>query len=1168
MYAPAVQEARPLAPADAAASVTAAPPLAPDTPMTRAVLQQAVREAVSLLRADGGLVYLLEGNGGTLRLLEDAGVTGSPGRIWRRGIGIRLGAGMSGLAVAERRVVVTGDYASDQRFRHTPPTDRVAREAGIASMVVAPLAVDERPLGAIAAFSHARDAFSDNDAALVRSLAAHAAATLANQALIAELEASREQLARRSARERTLHELVGSLAMIRDPDVLLRRVLDAAASVSGARGALIDRVDEQGHLHVSYGMVAGDPEPDASLASPHANTGAMGLAIRDRRVVVTGDYQADRTFDHDPASDALAERLGLRSLVAAPLIAYGEVVGALAVHASEPDAFDPESVMLVHALADHAAVAIANARRLDALDRSQRQLSRRAAEEQALREIASRLTAIRSPEEVLEHAVAEACRLVGGEWSEIARVDSDGELVWTHLHGLDDPELVAEQRAIRLRVGEGMLGTAALTGRTLVTGDYLADASFSHRESTDAFARRARMRSMVVAPLRVGRDEVVGVLAVHSSRPDAFDPESATLVDAFADAAAVAVGNARLIAELDRSESRYRGLLAASPDIVFATDAEGQFTFLSETLERQLGWTSSEMAGRHFSALIDVGSMGSALARWRDLRETPGTVVNARFDLIHRDGRRIPYEIRSSGFTADGRFAGVQGAARDVSERERLERELRASEARYREVVATSPDLIWAVDAEGRFTFLSPTIQNMIGMGYEEVIGRNFREILHPTTLDDALEAWAVVVAEPAVVHGSRFALRHRDGRAVPIENYSIGRVAEDGTFIGAHGSARDLREREHLERKLRDSEAKYRYLVENSPDIVWSADAEGRLTFISDTSEALLGWRPDEVIGQHYAVLIHPSSIEFVTSQYTASLASGEPRELRYRFAGRHRDGSRVPLEMHARTIVEDGVYTGTHGAVRDIREREQMERDLRRHAAELAASEERAHLARELHDSVTQALFSMTLVTKSIELLLDENPSLARARLGTLAELQTDALAEMRALIFELRPASLETEGLVAALRTHCAALQGRIGLAIALDAEDSRRLPGEVESALFRIAQEALHNVVKHAAASQVRVTVAQDDAQATLVVEDDGVGFDAASVPDGHLGLASIRARADKLGGHVELQTAPGNGTSIRVAVPLAGRDAASPAPSTLRDARTPGRHSPEESIAHA
>jgi signal transduction histidine kinase len=215
-------------------------------------------------------------------------------------------------------------------------------------------------------------------------------------------------------------------------------------------------------------------------------------------------------------------------------------------------------------------------------------------------------------------------------------------------------------------------------------------------------------------------------------------------------------------------------------------------------------------------------------------------------------------------------------------------------------------------------------------------------------------------------------------------------------------------------------------------------------------------------------------------------------------------------------------------------------LERDLRQQAAELAASQERGHLARELHDSVTQALFSMTLLTRSIELLVQRDPEAVVEKLASLRELQRDALAEMRSLIFELRPGSLAEDGLVKALRTHAAAVQGRIGLPIVLTADDIERLPIEVEDGLYRIAQEALHNVVKHAAARQVRLTLAREPDAVRMIIADDGAGFDPSVTPPGHLGIAGMRARADKIGAQLVLTSRRGVGTTIDVRVPVAAR----------------------------
>ena len=237
--------------------------------------------------------------------------------------------------------------------------------------------------------------------------------------------------------------------------------------------------------------------------------------------------------------------------------------------------------------------------------------------------------------------------------------------------------------------------------------------------------------------------------------------------------------------------------------------------------------------------------------------------------------------------------------------------------------------------------------------------------------------------------------------------------------------------------------------------------------------------------------------------------------------------------------TIV-DGRFAGAHGSVRDISERERLAGDLRDQAVELAASQERAHLARELHDSVTQALFSMGLTLRTLEILMDTDPDAVPAKLVELRELQKDALAEMRTLIFELRPSSLESDGLVQALRTHATAVQRRTGLTIVVDAEPIERLPLAAEEALYRIGQEALHNVVKHANASNAKLRIATDGNRVLLSVSDDGVGFEPDKVPRLHFGLIGMRQRVDLVGGELRVESRAGGGTLIEAMVP-AGDD---------------------------
>ncbi|HEX6869261.1 MAG TPA: histidine kinase, partial [Candidatus Limnocylindrales bacterium] len=324
---------------------------------------------------------------------------------------------------------------------------------------------------------------------------------------------------------------------------------------------------------------------------------------------------------------------------------------------------------------------------------------------------------------------------------------------------------------------------------------------------------------------------------------------------------------------------------------------------------------------------------------------------------------------------------------------------------------------------------------------------------------------------------------------------------------------------------------------VASSPDLVWLTDAKGTLTFISDAARTMLGIEPTELMGRPYADIFAPGARRDATTRFRW-LVRHPTAVHRMRLPFRHADGHDVLVEINGTGMTADGEFIGAHGAARDVSERDRLERDLRRQAGELAAGEERAHLARELHDSVTQALFSMTLVSRSVELLLDRDPAAARAQLAQLRDLQREALAEMRALIFELRPGNLEQDGLTRALRTHTAALQGRIGLPVVVESALEERLPLPIEEVLYRISQEALHNVVKHAGARQVRLELGRIASGVRLRISDDGKGFDPARVPDGHLGLAGMRARAEKIGARFSVRSGSGQGTTIEVVVPNA------------------------------
>lgn len=220
---------------------------------------------------------------------------------------------------------------------------------------------------------------------------------------------------------------------------------------------------------------------------------------------------------------------------------------------------------------------------------------------------------------------------------------------------------------------------------------------------------------------------------------------------------------------------------------------------------------------------------------------------------------------------------------------------------------------------------------------------------------------------------------------------------------------------------------------------------------------------------------------------------------------------------------------------------------------AQQHAAIEERQRLARELHDSVTQSLFSITLYARAAEIGLtqagiDLDGTLGRS-IGQLRVLTQGALAEMRALIFELRPDALAEEGLVAALQRQAAALTARQNLPIVVDGPDARlALRLDVEEHLYRLVLEALNNTIKHAGAARAWVTIRAKAGQVLVEVGDDGRGFDPALPHPGHLGLTTMAERAARSGGTLTIDSTPGQGTRVCITLPHDPAPDAAPAQS--------------------
>ncbi|GHB29291.1 hypothetical protein GCM10010331_15060 [Streptomyces xanthochromogenes] len=203
-----------------------------------------------------------------------------------------------------------------------------------------------------------------------------------------------------------------------------------------------------------------------------------------------------------------------------------------------------------------------------------------------------------------------------------------------------------------------------------------------------------------------------------------------------------------------------------------------------------------------------------------------------------------------------------------------------------------------------------------------------------------------------------------------------------------------------------------------------------------------------------------------------------------------------------------------------------------------ELTIAEERSRLAHELHDAVSQKLFSLRLTAQAATALVDRDPARAKGELQQVALLAAEAADELRAAVVELRPAALEEDGLVHTLRTQIQVLDRAHAARVTFENRGVRALPPAQEEALLRVAQEALHNALRHSGAGRVEVVLERSGQGAVLRIGDDGRGFDPGLVRRAgrHLGLVSMRHRASGVGGRLTVQSAPGEGATIEMEVP--------------------------------
>lgn len=352
------------------------------------------------------------------------------------------------------------------------------------------------------------------------------------------------------------------------------------------------------------------------------------------------------------------------------------------------------------------------------------------------------------------------------------------------------------------------------------------------------------------------------------------------------------------------------------------------------------------------------------------------------------------------------------------------------------------------------------------------------------------------------------------------------------------------LYEKEHLTaEKLAVSERNYRELFKNAHDAIWVHDLGGNIIAANQAAASLTGYSLEELVSMKATDFLLPESLASA-GEVRRNLIEKQPSEQPYTQHLIKKDGSKAILMLTSSLVIEDGKPTAFQHIARDVTRERQLQDNLRYYFQRIttAQEEERRRIARELHDETAQALYALI---RRMDNLLRSNDNLPEECVTSLKELGQEVrniLQGVRRFSQDLRPSTLDDLGLLATLRWLLSDLKNHYQIETELKVSGSeRRLPQQADLMLFRIAQEAVRNVEKHARASKVEVEIDFSPDRIRLSVKDNGQGFRLVGnlgdlARNGRLGIAGMGERAHLLGGSLKIQTEPGRGTTVTVEVP--------------------------------
>ena len=580
-----------------------------------------------------------------------------------------------------------------------------------------------------------------------------------------------------------------------------------------------------------------------------------------------------------------------------------------------------------------------------------------------------------------------------------------------------------------------------------------------------------------------------------------------------------------------------RAVVEAAVDAVFVKDQDGRYLMTNPAGARFLGKSVAEVLGRCDRELFAPETASAIVKDDRRIMATGRTETYERVGTAAGVTRTYlitkgPYRDRQ------GRIVGTIGFARDITASKALATERNRLLKHLRLQIERLPLAYLFLDRDTRVLDWNPAAEKMFGYTKEEALGQTCLDLIvpHPTSdhIRDILRRIAAGDMDAHSVNGNRT----KNGQPIICEWFNTPLLGEDGTLTGIISLGRDITEARKSDEESRRQREILQTIFDHVPVMIRFTDPAGRLQLVNRHWETVLGWSLAETHGQDMLAHLYPDS------EYRARVSERIRRAPPgfAEFKTRVRDG-RIIDTSWANVRLSDGTSIGIG---RDITERKQAEEAQQNYAARLqmlsrrlleVQESERHHLALELHDEVGQLLTGLRLILGSDDNL---SPSVVRSRFLQACDIVDELLVWVRGVSFDLRPAALDKLGLLAALRALCQRYTKLTEVRVSFTHKGiGRRFAPEVETAAYRIIQEGLTNVARHAAVKEVTVRVWSRAETLSLQIKDRGRGFDPekeVATPRSS-GLAGMHERVALLDGQLTIESRLGEGTRIAAELPL-------------------------------